>query len=150
MDFGLRTSDYGLQTLGYRLWTMDFGLRTLDFGLWTLDIGLWTSTMEHQAVGTPCFVVLLEYRSDHYKSGHGGCMPQHDGSTNTSGNNRRHHGFHCKKKFSGPFFASSRSGPAAATVLSSLLLHGFSKTFAGSPKNSPLSDDFIKKLYNNG
>ena len=22
--------------------------------------------MEHQAVGTPCFVVLLEYRSGHY------------------------------------------------------------------------------------
>ena len=42
-----------------------------------------------------------------------------------------------EKKFLARFFASSRSGPAAATVLSSLLLHGFSKTFAGSPKTAP-------------
>ena len=56
MDLGLQTLDFGLQTL-------DFGLRTLDFGLRALDFGLWT--MEHQAKGTPCFVVLLEYRSGH-------------------------------------------------------------------------------------
>ena len=40
---------------------MDFGLWTSDFGLWTLDFGLWISN----AVGTPCFVALLEYQSSH-------------------------------------------------------------------------------------
>ena len=29
-----------------------------------MDFGLWS--MEHQAVGTPCFVALLEYRPGHF------------------------------------------------------------------------------------
>ena len=63
LDFRLRTSDYGLWTM-----TSDFGLRNLDYGLIglrTLDYGLRTS--DYGAVGTPRFVVLLEYRSGHYK-----------------------------------------------------------------------------------
>ena len=63
MDFGLRTLDYGLWTMDFGLQTLNIGLWTSDFRLWTLDFGLWT--MEHQAKGTPCFVVLLEYRSGH-------------------------------------------------------------------------------------
>ena len=67
MDFSLRTSDFGF-------WTMDYGLRTSDYGLWTMttEFRLWTSdyglrTSDYGAVGTPRFVVLLEYRSGHYK-----------------------------------------------------------------------------------
>ena len=56
MNFGLRTLDYGLRNLDNRLWTLDFVLWASDFGL---------RTMEHQAKGTPFFVVLLEYRSGH-------------------------------------------------------------------------------------
>ena len=58
MDFGLWTTDFGLWTLDYGLWTTDFGLWTTDFGL-----RLWITKL---LVCTPCFVVLLEYRSGHY------------------------------------------------------------------------------------
>ena len=58
-------------------------------------------------------------------------------------------GNHCKKKFSGPFFASSRSGPAAARTAATANVHCShhlpphaiffcmvfqKKSFAGSPK----------------
>ena len=63
-DLGYWTSDFGLCTSDFGLWTSDFGLWTSDFGHWTSDYGLRTSTMEHQALGTPCYVVLLEYSTD--------------------------------------------------------------------------------------
>ena len=49
---------------------MNFGLwtRTLDYGLWTSGHGLWTRCMQSTVLGTPGFVILIEYRSGHYMS----------------------------------------------------------------------------------
>ena len=66
MDFELWTSDFGIRTLDFGLRTSGFGLQTLDFGLWTMDFRLWTGGMQSIVLGTPCFVVLIEYRSGYY------------------------------------------------------------------------------------
>ena len=56
--FGLRSSGFGLRASGFGLRYSGFGLRSLGFGLRSLVSRL----------GTPCFVVLFEYRSGHSNS----------------------------------------------------------------------------------
>ena len=62
MDFELWNSEFEFRTLDFGLRTLNFGLQTLDLGLQALGFGLWSAQLP---VGTPCFVILLEYQSGH-------------------------------------------------------------------------------------
>ena len=56
-------SVFGLWVSGFGLWSSVFRLQDLGFGLWTFM----ESKLKPYLLGTPCYVVLLEYRSGHYK-----------------------------------------------------------------------------------
>ena len=73
LGFGFRALVIGLWSAGFGLRTLVFRLRSSDFGLWPLfiskpedqinmDLVLWSLGF---GLGTPCFVVLIEYRSGH-------------------------------------------------------------------------------------
>ena len=62
MDFGLWASVFGLRASVFALWASGFGLWTSGLGLWALGFGLQSLVW---GLGTPSFVVLIEYRSGH-------------------------------------------------------------------------------------
>ena len=65
--FRLRSSGFGLLALVFRLRALVFMLRSSVFGLRSSGFGLQESKIKPYLLGTPCYVVLLEYRSGHYK-----------------------------------------------------------------------------------
>ena len=69
MGFGLRSSGFGLRASGFGLRASGFGLRSSDIELRASVFRLRSSGFGLRSlvsrIGTPCFVVLIEYRSGH-------------------------------------------------------------------------------------
>ena len=65
MNFEHWALRFGLWASGF--WDLGFGLRALGFGIRVSVFGLWAPVFGLQTWywGTPCFVVLIEYRSGH-------------------------------------------------------------------------------------
>ena len=65
MEFGIWGLGFKIRTSGYELRASIFGLRFLGYRLWSSGFGFRSLVSR---LGTPCFVVLIEYRSGHSKN----------------------------------------------------------------------------------